>query len=109
MHTNFAHLLRAEQRALLQGKPLHKASGQASVRWDVKVDRADVVRSLLVACSRATKKTLLCKPRQRERETERERERERETEKQKNRDRKTDLGRSSECPSTSCLCVRLSC
>ena len=87
MHTNFEHLLRAEQRALLQGKPLHKANGQASVRWDVKVDRADVVRSLLAACGRATKKTLLCKPRQREREGGREGERERERERERELER----------------------
>ena len=60
VHTAFHALLEAKQQALLQGKPVLRPNGHATLSWNLTVERSAPVRSFLQACGKASRKNLLC-------------------------------------------------
>ena len=59
-HAVFHALLREAQGRVNGGKALLTAHGKPTVRWNLSVDRTQIVRSFLEACGKASKKCLGC-------------------------------------------------
>ena len=60
VHTAFHALLEAKQQVLLQGKPVLRPNGHATLFWSISIDRSQPVSSFLQACGKASRKSLLC-------------------------------------------------